>query len=109
MASPIYAVVQSGFAVSSAVTLFPADRRWSLFVPSASPNTIAVQFSASSGGAGDWGALYAAADQPATVTSGSTRPAWASPFVPVTPWARVSLSTNAADVASFAFYPVTAR
>ena len=102
----VSAVVASGFTVSSAVVLFPADRRWALYVPSMAPNTIRVDFATSSS-ANDFGPLYSAADQPATVTSGSTRPAWSPPFVPVTPFARVSLATVTLDVASFLLCPVT--
>src|SRR5437870_3914262 len=106
----VFVTVASGFAVSSAVTLYPVDgRRWALFVPSMSGNTVRVEFSAVSGGAGDFGALFSAADQPATVTSSTVRPAWAT-FYPPTPFARVSLGVNASDTASaFAFYPTTAR
>ena len=105
---PTFAAVLSGFAVSSAIVIFPADRRWAVSVPSMSGNTIRVDFSATSGGAGDFGVLHAAADQPFVVISSTSRPCWGT-FQPVTPFARISLGTAAADTASFALFLVNGR
>jgi len=107
MASPVYATVASGFQVSSAVLLFPADRRWSVFVPSMSGNSIRVEFTTVSGGAGDvsFGALHMQpfVDPSAVVASSTVRPAWGW-FVPMTAFARVKLGAVTLDTASFAFY-----
>ena len=103
----VYATVASGFAVSSAVVLFPSDRKWGLQVPSMAGNAVRVEFATSSA-ASDWGTLHMRGDMPDVVASSTVRPAWGW-FYPVTPVARVRLGANAADVASFAFVPFTAR
>jgi len=104
----VNAVVASGFAVSSAVGLYPAERRWALYVPSMTPVAVRVEFATSSS-AGDFGTLHMRSDLPDVVASGTPRPAWGV-FSPVTPWARVKLGANASDVASaFAFVPFTAH
>src|SRR5437762_11689201 len=102
---PTFATVLSGFTVSSPFTIFPADRGWAISVPSMAGNNIRVDFSATSGGAGDFGVLHAAADQPFVAISSTSRPCWGT-FQPVTPFARVSLGAAAADTASFALFPV---
>jgi hypothetical protein len=103
----VSAVVVSGFAVSSAVYLFPSDRRWSVQVPSMSGSAVRVEFSTTSGGS-DFGALHMRPDLTDVVVSSTVRPAWGI-FVPPTPWARVKLGANATDTASFTFVPFTAR
>jgi hypothetical protein len=103
----VFATVASGVAVSSAVLLFPSDRKWSIQVPSMVGNAVRVEFATSSGGT-DWGALHMRGDLSDVVASSTVRPAWGW-FFPVTCWARVRLGANAADTASFAFVPFTAR
>src|SRR5262249_8413059 len=82
----------SGVPCSSAVLLFPADRRWSVFVPSMAGSAVRVEFAAVSGGAGDvsFGALNMQpfTDPSAVVASSTVRPAWGW-FIPVTAFARV--------------------
>ena len=103
----VYATVASGFTVSSAVLLFPSDRKWSIQVPSMVGNAVRVEFATSSA-ASDFGALCMRPDLTDVVASSTVRPAWGW-FYPVTPYARVRLGSNAADVASFQFVPFTAR
>ena len=107
--SIINANVASGASVSSAVCLYPVDgRRWALFCPSMSGNTLRLEFSTVSGGASDFGALHPAADQNAIITSCTVRPAWTS-FVPPTPFCRASLGAAVTDTASVFLLPLTAR
>jgi|SRR5579862_5642615 len=103
----VYATVASGFSVSSAVLLFPSDRRWSIQVPSMAGNAVRVEFATSSGGT-DWAAIHMRPDLTDVVVSSTVRPAFGWLY-PVTPFARVRLGANAADVASFAFIPFAAR
>lgn len=103
----IFVTVASGFSASSAAYLFPADRKWSLQVPSMSGNAVRVEFATSSEGT-DFAALHMRPDLTDVVVSSTVRPAFGW-FYPVTCWARVKLGANAADVASFAFLPFTAR
>ena len=103
----VFATVASGFAVSSAVLLFPSDRKWSIAVPSMAGNAVRVEFATSSA-ASDWGTLHMRGDLPDVVTSSTVRPAWGW-FYPLTCWARVKLGATAGDTASFSFLPFTAR
>jgi len=105
----IYATVLSGSSVSSAVALYPVDgRKWALYVPSMSGNTLRLEFSTVSGGASDFGALHPTPDQPAVITSSTVRPAW-SEFVPPTPFCRVSFVANVSDTVSAFLLPLAAR
>ena len=105
----VYATVISGSTVSAAVALYPVDgRRWAIFVPSMSGNTVRLEFSTVSGGASDFGALHPTPDQGAIVTSSAIRPAW-STFVPPTPFCRASFGAAVTDTASVFLQPLTAR
>jgi hypothetical protein len=104
----VFVTVASGFAVSSAVVLFPADRRWTVSVPSMTPVAVRVELSQTSGGGADFGPLHVRPDLSDVVVSGTPRPAWGI-FWPVTSYARVKLGANASDVATFQLMPFTAR
>jgi len=105
----VNATVLSGSTVSSAVCLYPVDgRRWAIFVPSMSGNTVRLEFSTVSGGASDFGALHPTPDQSAIITSSTVRPAWTT-FTPPTPFGRVSFGAAVADTASVFLLPLTAR
>src|SRR5689334_16945342 len=104
-----FLTVASGFAVSSAVELFPSERRWAVFCPSMSGNSVRVDFSTALNGTdASFGAFHPTADQPAVVASSTIRPAWGI-FFPVTQWARVHLGTAATDTVSFQLVPFTAH
>jgi hypothetical protein len=105
MAGPINTVVLSGFAVSSALYLFPQGP-WAISVPSMAGNQVRIDFTTVSGGAGEpsFGALFDPPDQPAVVASNATRPAWGL-FTAVTPWCRVRFGAAVTDTASVVLYP----
>jgi hypothetical protein len=102
-----FAVVQSGFNVSSTVALFPADRRWAVQVPSMAGTGVRVEFATGSG-ASDFGALHMRPDLTDVVNSTTVRPAWGT-FFPVTAFARVKTAVNVTDTATFTLLPFTAR
>ena len=102
----LVAVVASGALTSSAVTLFPVDgRKWAIYCPSMSGSAVSVAFSVVSGGAGDFGALYASPVESTVIASSTVRPAWAT-FTPPTPFCRISLGAPTTDTTSLAYYPV---
>ena len=102
-----YAVVLSGFNVSSTVVLIPSERRWAVLVPSMAGTGVRIEFATGSG-ATDFGALHMRSDLTDVVNSTTVRPAWGH-FLPVTAYTRVKTSVTVTDTATFFLASFTAR
>ncbi len=101
MTGPIYAVIPPASTVSSQFYFERADKPWVIFVPSHAALSVIPQWALNSGG------VFAALASPdasaqffTSVWSGAG-PGWGVVWHPVTPYFRISVSTQTTATMSF--------
>lgn len=106
-----FAVVQSGFTVSSGITLARSDQPFTIEVLSQAAVSLTAQFTstdATAATSGQYGTLLRSDGTGAVYTAFSgSAPAWTAPVMPPTPWLRLVVSPAATTTRSFQILNVT--